>query len=69
MELQGTLAGLPDLDDLLLPIDDDNTGSVREVDDDDDTVPIWFRQISSETTDTLVSNVYLQYPLASWAPC
>ena len=32
----------------------ESVSSVSVADDDDETLPIWFRQISSETVDTLV---------------
>lgn len=37
-----------------------SVNSISVADDDDETLPIWFRQISSETTDTLASS-YPQY--------
>ena len=42
--------------------DEGHESSVSLADDDDETLPIWFRQISSETVDTVVShfNSYLK---------
>ena len=34
--------------------DEDHESSVSLADDDDETLPIWFRQISSETVSTVV---------------
>ena len=55
--MESQLSTPRDLEELSPHEDEGHESSVSLADDDDETLPIWFRQISSETVDTVVSHL------------